>query len=69
MKAVGLCSPREAGEILTRAAARLAGSPPESQEDLKNFFERFSLLREVFGGFMLILIGGSSSQGGRRGAD
>jgi hypothetical protein len=40
-----------AGEILTQAAARLTGSPPASREGLKNFFERFSLLREVFGGF------------------
>ena len=46
-----------ASEILVRAYGRLTGAPPIRHEEIAEFFERLSVLREVFGGFMLVLIG------------
>ncbi len=44
-------------EILSTAAARLTGGAPVQQAALDDFIHRLSLLREVFAGFMLVLIG------------
>jgi uncharacterized membrane protein (DUF373 family) len=44
-------------ELVGRLVARLAGGPPMPVADLAEFFERFRLLHEVFGAFLLILIG------------
>ena len=44
-------------EIFQRVAGRLSGDPPLAVADLHEFFNRFGLLHEVFGAFLLILIG------------
>src|SRR5215831_4043019 len=46
-----------ASELVQGLSARIAGAPPESVSQLAEFFERFRLLHEVFGSFLLILIG------------
>jgi uncharacterized membrane protein (DUF373 family) len=46
-----------AAELLHRFMARMMGGPPPHVEQLREFFERFLLLHEVFGSFLLILIG------------
>jgi uncharacterized membrane protein (DUF373 family) len=46
-----------AGELFHRFAARLLGGPHQPVAELREFFERFLLLHEVFGSFLLILIG------------
>jgi uncharacterized membrane protein (DUF373 family) len=46
-----------ASELVQRLSARLAGGPPGSVPEMAEFFERFRLLHEVFGSFLLILIG------------
>lgn len=44
-------------EIVGHVASRMVGAPPRAPEALSEFFERFRLLHEVFGAFLLILIG------------
>jgi uncharacterized membrane protein (DUF373 family) len=44
-------------EIVTRTGQRLLGNPPAPVGEVSRFFERFSLLHEVYGAFMLVLIG------------
>lgn len=44
-------------ELGMRIAARLAGGPQPAVAELQEFFDRFRLLHEVFGSFLLILIG------------
>ena len=46
-----------AGELLSRMVARLAGGVEQPVAELQEFFDRFRLLHEVFGSFLLILIG------------
>ena len=43
-------------EIVVRIGQRLLGQPPEPGE-LEAFFGRLSIMHEVYGAFMLILIG------------
>jgi len=44
-------------ELITHAAGRVSGGAPLSIAQVTEFFERFRLLHEVFGSFLLILIG------------
>lgn len=46
-----------AGELGSNVVARLSGSGPPPVAELQEFFDRFRLLHEVFGSFLLILIG------------
>jgi uncharacterized membrane protein (DUF373 family) len=46
-----------ATELITRASGRLTGGAPPPIAAVTEFFERFRLLHEVFGAFLLILIG------------
>jgi hypothetical protein len=46
-----------ASELVQRLSGRLAGGPPGPIPEIAEFFERFRLLHEVFGSFLLILIG------------
>ena len=46
-----------ASELIQRLSGRITGAPPESLAQIAEFFERFRLLHEVFGSFLLILIG------------
>ena len=46
-----------AAEIVQRTVGRFKGGPPISPDELNRFFARFGLLHEVFGAFLLILIG------------
>lgn len=44
-------------ELLSQIVNRLSGGPPTPVAELTEFFDRFRLLHEVFGSFLLILIG------------
>jgi uncharacterized membrane protein (DUF373 family) len=44
-------------ELGARALAHFTGAPQPPVAELQEFFERFRLLHEVFGSFLLILIG------------
>src|SRR5262249_59957953 len=46
-----------AAELVHRFVVRLMGGAPQPVAELREFFERFLLLHEVFGSFLLILIG------------
>jgi uncharacterized membrane protein (DUF373 family) len=46
-----------ASELVGRLVARLAGGVEQPVAELQEFFDRFRLLHEVFGSFLLILIG------------
>lgn len=46
-----------AGEMGSQLLGRLVGGPPLPVAEMQEFFERFRLLHEVFGAFLLILIG------------
>ncbi|MGH7741108.1 MAG: phosphate-starvation-inducible PsiE family protein, partial [Candidatus Eiseniibacteriota bacterium] len=46
-----------AWELIGRLSSRLMGGPPQAPAEMAEFFERFRLLHEVFGAFLLILIG------------
>jgi uncharacterized membrane protein (DUF373 family) len=44
-------------ELIGNVAGRLSGGAPPPVAELQEFFDRFRLLHEVFGSFLLILIG------------
>lgn len=46
-----------AREIVVRVAGRIMGMPPAPEAPAREFFERLGVLHDVFGAFLLILIG------------